>query len=181
MKPAQLETVQSVANVYDALRHVYDTEGNVLARIVYALRILGHRRYGYFAIRKLQQTLPSFDPHTSLPKGVDCDEFYFYQCLATVCRVIPEENEECFIKHFSRLLEINPNTVKSPCKILVRLIVGSKLGCENYLDLIEDALIKSKLSESVIREYLDSCDKICKTQYSSNLLTIQFILFLHVI
>ena len=164
LKQVQLDTIRSVTDLYDVLQRVYDDQEKVFARIVYVLTLLGHRRYGKLAIRKLLQRPPKFNPTNSLPQNVDLERFFLHQCLATVCRVIPEEGAiiERFIKHVAKLIDVNPKTLKTPCEALVKLLELDRISYENYLDLIEVALIKCGVSESIIKEYLKSCEEISK-------------------
>ena len=164
LKQVQLDTIRSVTDLYDVLQRVYDDPEKVFARLVYALTLLGHRRYGKFAIRKLPQRPPEFNPLTSLPAHVDPESFFLHQCLATVCRIIPEEGDtiERFIKHVAKLMCVNPSTLKTPCEALIKLLELVKIDQVNHLDLIEEALIKCGVSENTIKEYLTTCDEISK-------------------
>ena len=164
LKQVQLESIGSSADLCDALRGVYDDEQKVLARIMYALKVLGHRRYGYYALRKLQQTvtLPTEFDLSCLPTIVDHDKFCLYQHLATVCRVLPRENYDRFIKHFATQLEINHSTVKTPCEVLVKMLLADKISCENHEELIEEAMIKSHLCDDALKIYQTRCGEICE-------------------
>ena len=159
----QLESIVRVSDLYDALKRVYKNEQKIVARIMYALRMLGHRRYGYYALRKLTKTLHPDQFDTSfLPSSTDQSEFCLHQYLATLCVVLPQEHNEQFIKHFSKQLEINHSTVKTPCDMLTKMLEFNKINCENYEDLVEEAMIKAHLSDDTIQKCKERCGEICK-------------------
>lgn len=130
-----------------------------VSRIIYSLEILGHRRYGYRSIRYLQQHLNQkvkpFDPSSDLRAGVHPQKFCLHQCLAVACQILPEEHKGSFAKHFGKKLSINPKTMKTPCNVITRLLERDEVDFENHIDVIEEAFIKSKLSESKIKRYHD--------------------------
>lgn len=161
LKQDQLDDATSVCDIYNALKRVYDDERTIVARIVYSLKILGHRRYGWFAIRKLEQEPAPFSL-ASLPGSINHDEFFLYQSLATTCKVIPEEYIQDFVKYFAKQMRINHNTIKSPCEALTKMLDEANIDCSNYVDVIELAMIKCKVPDLVMKEYNDSCNRISK-------------------
>ena len=165
LKQVQLDGIKSAADLSNALKGVYDDEQKILSRVMYALKILGHRRYGYYALRQLNKAMTiqqiEFDS-SFLPASIDRDEFCLYQCLAIVCVVLPRESNERFIKHFAKQLEINPGTVKTPCEILIKMIQAEKISCKNHENLIEEALIKSHLPDDKIKKYKNKFEEICE-------------------
>ena len=168
LKQVQLESIKSSADLCNALKEVYDDEQKILSRIMCALKILGHRRYGHYSLRKLQKTITlqqtEFDS-SCLPEYVDRAEFCLYQCLAMVCVVLPQEINERFIKHFAKQLEINPSTVKTPCEVLIKMIQADRISCANHEALIEEAMIKSHLSDEKIKKYKNRFEEICEKIY----------------
>ena len=166
LSQTNIDNANHPSDLYRALADHYSDPGVALARLIYALRILGHRRYGCRAIRELElleQKPEPFDPSSSVVKqDADLDDFCLHQCLALACQVLPKESYESFINHFSPILNINPKTVNTPCEIVTQLIEKDKISAKNYLDLMEEALIKSRLSDREIKEYMENCNMISK-------------------
>lgn len=170
LKQTQLDNITRSSDLYNALKNskVYDDEHSILARIMYALMVLSHRRYGHNALRRLgKEQCQSPFKISSLPARVDHAKFSMCQCLATACVVLKPENNERFIKHFANQLEINRNTVKTPCEIFVKMLQSDKITSENYHDLIEEAMVKSHLSDEKIEEYQKRCENISKEMYNN--------------
>ena len=153
------DTVKGLSDFYNVLKTKYDNHV-ALSRMIYALEILGHRRYGCRAVRELERLLQCkpepFNPFTDLRSGIDTHDFCLHQCLAIACRILPEESNKYFKIHFAKILKVNHQTMKTPCEVITKLLEHDKITFDNQLDLVEEAFIKSKLSESKIKEYHES-------------------------
>lgn len=152
------DTAHKCSSLYYALTNHYKKEDS-LARFYYALKILGHRRYGCRAARELEGTPQEFDVAAKVQDHNKSD-FILHQCLAIVCRLIPSEYYRGFITHIAKELRVNPDLFNTPCDVLIKALEENYFMSTNQFNLIEDALIKAGLSESKIREYVESCQDL---------------------
>ena len=155
----------------DLARHLkkhYDNSLDVQERLIYTFKILGHRHFGYRAARKLEKSLGSrCHPFDIVPSQLYCQvnrqKFLLCQYLVTACRLIPQDCWEGFIKQCAKRLGHNWHKYDTPCQVLIKLLQQSKLTCRNHVDFMEDALVKAGVSESIMEEYENICNKIeCK-------------------
>ena len=157
------DDAKSPSDLAHYLQEQYDSPLVLQARLIYTLEILGHRSYGYRAVRKLEESYkpPPFDIVTNLPPKVDKEEFLLYQYLATACRLIPQDCCEHFIYHCAEKLEgYNHNMFTTPCEVLTTLLQETVLKPDNHVDFMEDALIEAGVPESTIQKYNTICNKI---------------------
>ena len=155
------DKVKQPSDLYHALKNSYKDPAVLLARFIYALERLGHRRYGRRAVRELEvaHCPPRFDLANL---KADRNNFILHQCLAMVCCILPRDCYDSFIAYFAKKLGVNPKKFQTPCHILTKLLERKFITPDNQLDLIEDALIKVELSENKIKEYIESCLTIGK-------------------
>lgn len=173
LNQTQLDSIRKVYDLYDVLKGKYDSEQKILSRIMYTLMMLGHKRYGCYALKKLRREhYDQFDP-SCLPEspGADQNRFCICQRLATICIVLPQENRERFIKYFAKQLKINRSTVTTPCEVLVKMLEFNKINYENHKDLLDEAAFKSHLSDDAISKYKNRCEKIRKKNYYMHCMT----------
>lgn len=157
------ETARSPSDLVTPLMEHYDNPEIVYARFIYAFQILGHRLYGHRAIRKMEcvrraQGDIQFDIDNY--GTVDEREFLLHQFLAIACRVIPSDCRESFIAYCANEMGHNRNNYNMPCEVLTRLLMENKITTENHVELMEDAMIKAGVPETVLQEYQEICDKI---------------------
>lgn len=151
--------------LFDKPRYRDDPE-MCLNRLIYALKILGRRRFGYRTIRRFEarhKPTKHFDVDSPLITHEEKKDFLMRQDLALACRHIPKECLEAFVKLCAEELDgANPRTSDSPCKIITRLLQERKLTVENYRDFIEDTLVEAKLSDNEMKLYYDNCNNLSK-------------------
>ena len=162
------DKANSPSDLLHRLKEKYLTPTVLYARIIYTLEIVGHRFYGYRAIRKMEKTCtpPHFDVATQIHSATDIDEFFLHQCLAIACRIIPEDSWDRFIFHCAEMLNHNPNRHTTPCQVITKMLQEGVLTSENCEDVMEDVLIKAGISETILHKYHKSCTKInskCKS------------------
>ena len=169
------DSANSPSDLLHSLKEKYITPTVLYARIIYTLEIVGHKFYGYRAVRKMEKvyTPPHFDVATQL-HSTNTDEFFLYQCLAVACRLIPENSWDSFIFHCAEMLNHNRGRYTTPCQVLAKMLQEGVLNTENYRDTVEEALIKAGVSESVLHKYHKSCTKITSKHGPSSLLNISF-------
>ena len=147
----------------------YDNPDIVYSRLVYTLQILGHRRYGHRAMRKLEASRKSnndrpFDIDFHIK--VDKNEFLLHQYLAVACRVIPPDCWNNFIAYCSNeiLGGHNPSLYKTPCQVLTKMLEEDKVTPENHEEVMEEALINAGVPEQSLEKYQEICSQIeCKS------------------
>lgn len=152
----------SPSDLLHCLQKKYLTPAVLYARITYTLKIVGHRFYGYRAVRKMEKacTPPDFDVATQLPSTINIEEFLFHQCLAVACRLIPVNNWDSFIFHCAEMLNHNPNIYSTPCQVMTKMLKEGVLTADNYKDIVEEVLIKAGVPEGILHKYHESCTKI---------------------
>ena len=165
----ECDKVRSASDLYHALEKHYTDPKVLLARFIYALEKLGHRRYGHRAVRELssKHSLPLAFADLTMEKFkpiIDRNEFILLQRLAVLCCMLPEGCHPKFISHFAKKkLNANPSIYQTPCDILTNLLLERIITMDNLFNEVEEALIKVELSESQIKEYFDNYEKIGKT------------------
>lgn len=133
------------SDLYHALVKHYE-EPVALARFIYALENLGHRRHGHRAVRQLSEfSIPKpgrFDPVANMSRE-EVKSFQFYQCLVDVLVHLEEEYYPKLISHFTKtyLQGINPNTIDSPCALFTQLQDKAIIKRGNT-DILADGLRK---------------------------------------
>ena len=151
------DEVKRPSDLYHALANHYSDPAVQLARFIYALEKLGHRRYGSRAVRELGQANGIIFDHTKL--NGDTNIFLLHQHLADLCCMLPNTYQSKLIDHFAKELQINPSTCKTPCEILTKALEKEILTADDHINVIEDALIKVGLSENKIKVYIGSCQR----------------------
>ena len=156
------DSANSPTDLLHCLKRKYITPTELYARMAYSLEIVGHRFYGYRAIRKMEKvcTPPHFEVVTQLHSTANIDKFFLYQCLAVACRHIPDSSWEGFILHCAEMLNHNPSRYTTPCQVITKMLQEGVLTTENYEDIVEEALIKVGVSESILHKYHKSYTKI---------------------
>lgn len=156
------DSARSPSDLLHCLKKKYITQTLLYARFTYTLEIVGHRFYGYRAIRKMEKvhTSSHFDVATQLHSAINADEFILHQCLAIACRLVPENSWDNFIFHCAEKLNHNHNKYTTPCQVLTKMLQEGVLTTENHEDIVEEALVKAGVSESVLHKYHKNCTKI---------------------
>ena len=122
---AHSELTQNERDGMKCAKHYTDLKV-LLARFIYALEKLGHRRYSYRAIRVLPITdRPAPFDHSKLQPKVAESEFIFFQRLAVLCCMLPRSYHTKFIAYFAKKLGINPSLQlhPTPCDILTKSLM----------------------------------------------------------
>ena len=153
--------MKCASDLYRTLAKHYTDLKVLLARFIYALEKLGHRRYGYRAIRVLPITdRPAPFDHSKLQPKVAESEFIFFQRLAALCCMLPRSYHTKFIAYLAKKLGTNPSLHPTPCDILTKSLMENIITTDNQFNEIEEALVE--LPESQIKEYFDKYEKISK-------------------
>lgn len=110
-----------------------------MARYVYALERLGHRRYGFRAIRRLNEF--------SIEKPVQFDptmcsnplESNFYQCLVDINVHLNTSCHPRLIAYAAKALldGANPELIKSPHELLLKLLQMRVISKDDQRNLVE--------------------------------------------
>lgn len=144
---AQRDEARSPSDLYHAIecRYRFQDDSSVcLARFIYALKRLGHRRYGYRAIRQLSDFSivepPAFHPTTYL--GTDeLKIFRFLQSLVEVlvCLKGSQDTQEKLIRYFAEehLHGTNPSNIKTLCRLFTRLLEREVINADRPQALVE--------------------------------------------
>lgn len=139
------DAVLKPSDLYHALAKRYDGP-ILLARFIYALEKLGHRRHGCRAVRQLSEFYISkpekFNPATCMRRK-KLKFFLFYQCLVEVLVHLGEEHYPMLMFHFTStyLHGANPNTIESPAALFTQLLDKAVIRKDN-IDTLVDGLRK---------------------------------------
>ena len=139
---AELDPTTTPSDLYHLLERNYCDSEVLLARFIYALEKLGHRRHGLKAVRELD----NFDiekPKQFIPADIidptKLQLFNFYQCLVEVCSHLDPS-------YYSRLIKLTTKTylggrnhklIKTPCKLFVILLEHRKITKDDQTCLVE--------------------------------------------
>lgn len=160
----ECDKIEVASDVYRELAKHYTDPEVLLARFIYALEKLGHRRYGHRAIRELKECYhPSPFDFTKLLEKTDKNDFILRQRLAVLCCMLPEEYSANFIRHLAKKIPVNPQKFKTPCQILKIAVQETIITPDNHVNEIEEALIQANLPEIKIRELVNNYNKIGKS------------------
>ena len=113
-----------------------------LARFIYALEKLGHRRHGRRVVNQLSKFFIS-KPDQFNPAAYMSEQklklFQLHQCLVDVLVNLEEEHYLKIITHFARacLDGINPNTIESPCALFTQMLDRGVITKDNTDTLVE--------------------------------------------
>ena len=160
----QREKINCPSDLYRTLANHYTDSEVQLARFIYALRKLGHRRYGYRAVKELgQSNIPI--PFDLTKVSGDQNDFLLHENLAEFCCMLPQDSHASFITYFAKnLLKVNPFIFKSPYEIITKALESNILTPDNHLNILEEALIKINISESKIKVYIENCQRARKLE-----------------
>lgn len=157
----ECDKIKAASDVYRELAKHYTDPEVLLARFIYALEKLGHRRYGYRAIRELKECYrPSPFNFTKLSEKTDKNDFILRQRLALLCCMLPEDYSVNFIHHLAKKMQANPQIFKTPCQILKIAVEKSIITPDSHVNEIEEALIQANLPEVKIQELVANYNKI---------------------
>lgn len=134
------ENARKPSDLYHALANHYPNLEELLARYVYALEKLGHRKHGFRAVRKLDD-FSIQKPNQFNPTGesTEVQDFNFCQCLVDICVHLD-------ISCYSRLNAYacktfldgaNPKLISSPQELFMRLLQDQVITKEKQKDLVE--------------------------------------------
>ena len=149
------------SDIYHVLAKHYK-QPVALARFIYALEKLGHRRHGHRAVTELSKFSISkpekFNPATYM-KREKLKLFHFHQCLVEVLVHLGKEHQPKLISHFARthLHGTNPRTIESPCALFTQLLEKQVITKDN-MDILDDGLRK-------INDY-ENADRVVNYQQS---------------
>ena len=144
VKEGELEKAKSPSDLYNILtksrlanKHDSDI---ILARFVYALEILGHRRHGFRAVRKLKDNSIR-KPTQYSPTGNQDEirEFNFFQCLVQICVHLDNKHYQPLFNYSTKiyLSGINPSNFNKPTQLLTRLLHERIITTEDQNCLVE--------------------------------------------
>ena len=125
----QRDESRSPSDLYHAIECHYHDSSVCLARFIYALKRLGHRRYGYSAIHQLSEFSivepPAFHPTTCL----GTDKFKIFRFLQNLVEVLVclkgnQDTQDKLIRYFveKHLHGTNPNNIKTLCRLFTLLL-----------------------------------------------------------
>ena len=145
---AQRDEAGSPSDLYHAIecRYRFQDDSSVcLARFIYALKQLGHRRYGCRAIRHLSDFSivepPAFHPPTYL--GTDeLKIFRFLQKLVEillVCLKGSQDTQYKLIRYFveKHLHGTNPSNIETLCRLFTLLLEREVISADEPQALVE--------------------------------------------
>ena len=129
------------SDLYHALVKHYEPPV-ALARFVYALERLGHRRHGRRAVNELSEFFISIpDQFTAAAHMTEdnVEAFLLHQSLVDVLVHLEEEYYTKIIPHFAKtcLRGINPNTIDSPCALFTQMLETGVITTANTDRLVE--------------------------------------------
>ena len=139
------DAILKPSDLYHALAKHYD-EPIALARFIYALEKLGHRRHGCRAVSQLREFHISkpdkFNPAAYMTRE-KLKFFQLYQCLVEVLVHLGEEHYPMLIFHFTStyLHGANPSTIESPAALFTQLLDKAVIR-KNNIDTLVDGLRK---------------------------------------
>ena len=141
---AQRDESRSPSDLYHAIECHYHDSSVCLARFIYALKRLGHRRYGYRAIRQLSGFSivepPAFQPNTYL----GTDELKLFRFLQNLVEILvylkgSQDTPDKLIRYFveKHLHGTNPNNIKSLCHLFTLLLEREVISADEPQALVE--------------------------------------------
>lgn len=170
LRQDHVENATKASELCYHLMEYYNNAEIVVRRIIYALEILGHRRYGYRAVRKVESVYrpPALFETTMLPERVNKEHFLLHQYLAVACRHISEECSRHFIAICANRLDQNSKNFATPCAVITKLLEENVVTVDNHEDYMEEVLVEAKVSESQLKQYHDICIRISKLYETRN-------------
>ena len=166
----QREAAKSPSDLYFALGLHYDDPTLLLSRFIYALELLGHRRHGFRAVRKLDdfaiQKTTQFNPAHFVSED-KLKEFHFNQCLVKVCAHLEASYHSRLIAYFTRthLGGTNPRMIHTPSKLIIKLLERQLITTTDQNALLEALVIvgAGKSTEYIYRyRHLNNLPEIGK-------------------
>ena len=145
LKQIDTEKAERPSDLYHALecRYQYQEPSVCLARFIYALKRLGHRRHGHRAIEQLNYFIPEpteFHPATYMSRN-DLKMFEFLQNLVGILVSLKEKHkmQQKLIKLFAEkhLNRTNPNNIKTLCSLFTLLLQREIITADRPQALIE--------------------------------------------
>ena len=142
----QRDEAKSPSDLYRALecRYRFQDSSVCLSRFIYALKRLGHRRYGHRAIRQLRDFSiiepTAFHPADYLGEN-DLKIFKFLQSLVEVLVALKgkQNTQQKLIKYFTEkhLNGANPSNIKTLCSLFTLLLEREIITVDRAQCLIE--------------------------------------------
>lgn len=137
---AELDRANKASDIYNILANKHDQMDEALARFVYALEKLGHRRHGFRAVRKLKE-FSIKKPSQYKPSGGkdEVKKFNFFQCLVEICVNLDANLYSRLFAYFAKVLlgGINPKIFETPCELLIYLVDREVIQTEDQTKLVE--------------------------------------------
>lgn len=139
-----LDKATRPSNLYNALvkrrlANEWDQEV-LLARFVYALEKLGHRRYGFRAVRKIEN-FGIKRPAEYCPVGEQAKvkEFHFFQCLVEICVHLDVKHYRPLYKYSAKMHfnGTNPKLITAPAHLLTLLLYEGVITIDKQEHLVE--------------------------------------------
>jgi hypothetical protein len=141
LSQTERDTACMPSDLYHALAKHYEPPV-ALARFVYALERLGHRRHGHRAVNELSEFSISKPDQFNAAAHMTEDKleaFLLHQRLVDVLVHLEEEYYPKIIPHFTKtcLRGINPNTIDSPCALFTQMLERGVITKDNTDRLVE--------------------------------------------
>ena len=153
------ENTKSLSQLYNHLKSRYNNDPTkTIVRLIFALEILGHMRYGYRAANVLKKLFKDDPPALDMSPAMK-EDFLFQQLLAIACKLLPSNCYKKFIRYCAKQMRHNQRLYRTPCEVIRVLISTTTLTKDNCSEFMEDALIKAGLSESKLQMYSNQCSK----------------------
>ena len=165
----QRDRVKNPSDLYHELECRYrfqvSSDSVCLARFIYALKGLGHRRYGHRAVKQLSEFSiakpKAFNPAAYMGEK-DLKKFKFLQTLVYILVQLKEEHktQQELIKYFveAHLNKTNPSNIKTLCSLFT-LLLESEVITEHRPDALIDAMKKIGAAHITERCNLQSSSK----------------------
>ena len=133
----ELDTARKASDIYNIL---VNKHREALARFVYALEKLGHRRHGFRAVRKLKE-FSIQKPSQYMPSGGkrEVQKFNFFQCLVEICVHLDANLYSRLFAYSAKVLlgGTNPKKFETPCKLLICLVNREVMHAGDQTKLVE--------------------------------------------
>ena len=143
---AQRDDAKSPSDLYCALEYCYRHHDQTvhLARFVYALESLGHRRYGHRAVEQLREfSIPKpteFNPAAYMGSD-ELETFKFHQLLVDILVHLKEEHNmsRLLVKYFTEnhLDRTNPRRIETLCSLFTLLLDRGVITKDNPHALVK--------------------------------------------
>ena len=140
LQETELETAHTPSDIYNLLFEKHSLEVS-LSRFIYALEKLGHRRYGFRAVRKSRElSIEKPSPYVPVGDREKVQKFNFYQCLVEICVHLDHKKYYRRLSAYcaSLLLDgANPYNMETPCQLLIQLLHRDIINKDDQNKLVD--------------------------------------------